>query len=269
MCALVFFVVVPCDCTSIVAILNNETVVIAADSKEMTVAKTGEIYMPRSVCKIHQGNNFFWAVADTVKDPNTTFDIKATVGNVARTAALPSSKVDRLDRLIPQLIQHEAEALRRTQPKAFQQFADGQPFLEVLFIGFEQQKAIAVYREYLIKATRRRVEVVMAEPIDCPGAECRESQMFVLGERLAIDAYFRTHKGVFQPTPIEVSIDTIRNLVQSEINDSPLTVGPPIDIARIDRQGMRWINHKSQCPGGERIKQQTRSQPKPKTADDK
>lgn len=67
-------------------------------------------------------------------------------------------------------------------------------------------------------------------------------QITMIGEFAAINAYVKGPGSNTRLTEIEVA----KNAVSTAIS-STQTVGPPIDILRIDRQGASWIEVKSEC----------------------
>jgi hypothetical protein len=224
------------ECTSIVAVLQNGKVVIAADSKRF------EEFTGRSnqVCKIHVANSFVWTAAQVIQDTSSGWDLNAIVQRQANTNSPPSLKIRRLDQQLARSLPLEAEVLRTHNPSFFQRLLGGLPILEVLFIGLEGGELRASYRAYGIRTKNNKLEAFLGpDSGDCPGVMCKKTQWFVLGARVDADTYFSTHPNFRTQS---VSLDTVKTLVESEIRDEPELVGPPVATAYIDPDGLHWVN---------------------------
>ncbi len=256
------------DGTSIVAILSNNTVVIAADSKQTTVGIPGA--KPVSGCKLHVVNNLAWSTsgldhAFTVDPRNgstkTVYDMNHFIGGVAVTKDSPQAKIARLDSLIPSAILSEAKTLQRTSPQGFAFFSGGRVFLEVLLVGFENGKVVISHREYGLEVSKGKVTVGQNRwKPDCPGEGCRNPQAFFTGERGALEKFFMSHPDVFRSTSINYLRDVAIRSVQMEIDAAPEIVGGPIETATIDGSGVHWEENNTVCPDG---KQPSKPSPKP------
>jgi hypothetical protein len=72
---------------------------------------------------------------------------------------------------------------------------------------------------------------------DFPGERHPESGWVALGQTMAVVAHIKKNPKVFE-SGLELGAE---QLVQLEINASPIDVGPPVAIVRVEKGAVRWI----------------------------
>lgn len=177
--------------TSVVAILSNNTVVIAADSKETVEGIPGA--KPSSGCKLHVVDNFAWSTSGIVSlfspDPRsgntkTIYSVNDFIGGIARRKDTQEAKVARFDRLIDNALISEAKKMQSTSPQMFDLYSDGRVLLEVLLIGLQNGKVTVSHREYGLQVSNNKIAVAQNRwKPNCPGVGCDNPQAFFTGER--------------------------------------------------------------------------------------
>jgi hypothetical protein len=251
-----------CSCTSVIAFLSDQTVVIAADSKE-TVFLTNGKKSYRKDCKIHTKGNFAWAVWGILGNTDGS-SINKSIESVAITDHSIAEKIARSDELTIDFIHWAGRHFRVDNPQLFQKVITTQEFLSELFVGFDGNELSVSNRDYFIEIIKGKINVESKGARDCPKG-CPNPALFVIGTQEAVQKYIASHPQVMKPPTLQIAIDTVVKLVQTEMDASPDSVGPPIETAIIDRQGVHWSPHNTQCPKtGESAKPTTPQKPRDK-----
>lgn len=79
--------------------------------------------------------------------------------------------------------------------------------------------------------------VIQPTQLACPG-DCPNGNLtFFLGQHKAIDKYIAEKGRQFAMSPEEA----VKFMVQLEIGAKTPSVGPPIEVVGVDRNGIRWL----------------------------
>lgn len=265
------FLLFPSDSygTSIVAILSNNTVVIAADSRETISGIPGA--NPISGCKLHVVDSFAWSTSGIVslfsRDPRsgnikTVYSINDFIGGIAKRKDTQKAKVALFDSLIDNALISEAKKMQSMSPQMFDLYSDGRVLLEVLLISFQNGKVTVSHREYGLEVAKNKIAVGQNQwKPNCPADDCRNPQAFFTGEREALNKFIGLHPEVLHSTDIDYLRKVAIGLVQTAIDATPEKVGGPIQTAAIDGNGIHWGENNTICPNG---KQPTKAATKPK-----
>ncbi len=224
--------------TSIVVIRTPDHIIVASDS----LFRTGS--GQEMGCKIKHEGVVYFASAGIVENNNTGFK----VNNIAQLAIqqgfydVKSSARVFSSMVITPFI-GALEELRRKHPDFYARQVEHRPQpLQVVFMRRSTAPAFVVI--YLTVESPIGVPVkVKSHSLECPGDGCPNGY----GARLLgdTDAAQRASKaaGFWNAGEVEGA----RKLVEAEIADAPGSVGPPIDILRLDINGPHWIFQKQQC----------------------
>jgi hypothetical protein len=226
--------------TTIAGFRTTSSIIIGADSREID----GQEVLPDPVCKIYQSGRSqrFWVSAQLWEDLDSGFSVEAVVNRAAHKTASLSDWVGAFDRQIVSELQRTIRIVRSEDPEAFGDRYAGRHILEIVFFGFEQGVPVVFYRDYRTDARGRLQE---PEKLHCPGPKCKDSvEHFCLGECAHATAYKKSEQ-----MRSRTLAETIRDEIRAEIK-TDWTVGPPIDVLRIDRTGAHWIEREpeSRCP---------------------
>ncbi len=226
--------------TSIVAVRTNSEVVIGADSRGLFV--NGAVTY-RNVCKIHERNGVFFAIAGIEVDPITKFNAGTIVEAEIDKRKSLSSRVSAIEKILSMSVARELEWQRTRRPDLYRRTVENNNMvLSVVFAGLENGTPALYARAFKTDGTILR--------------EDHPSGTFTLwmGKANAIEKFVGETKGRNLGTPA----DAVRRLIQLEIDDNEPSVGPPIDIVRITKDGAQWIQVKPEC--------EEKKTPKPKPA---
>jgi hypothetical protein len=115
----------------------------------------------------------------------------------------------------------------------------------VLF-GLEENVLVLLTREFQAAVSDSgKVSLHVNKRHNCPGDDCPLGEIAIyLGAHDAIDRF----RGENPDSYAVGLVKAVRQLVQLEIDDRPDSVGPPIDVLRITKDGPEWIEHKKECP---------------------
>ena len=243
--------------TLLIVILANSaqatTIVVARTANEIVIGADSKVTDPygndvgRRACKIRQVGNLFVAVEGLEIDRQTGLN----VGDIASTSlqmnasASVSERVSILTGFLVSGLFHELGFLKKNAPETyFKKIEGGQIFLRVIVCGFEGGRPLVFVRSFKAAPISPQQIGVSVIPDDCLD-DCRDqiATRFV-GETDAIEGLPEENPGFWQ----KGLVDGVRRLVETEIAARSEYVGAPIDILRIDRNGARWIQKKSECP---------------------
>jgi len=233
----------PARATTIVVARSANEIVIGADSK-VTDSFGDEV--KRLSCKILQVGNLFVAFEGLEIDRQSGFNVQTIALKTLKTrqTASVADTVSNFTGVLVSQLFDELPRLKKGAPEAYnRKIEGGQSFLRVIIVGFERGRPLIFVRSF--RATRITSDVVGVTVVpddclsDCPG----EVVTRFLGETDAIDGLPEETPGFWRAG----LIDGVRRLVQTEIEARSEYVGPPIDIVRISKSGVQWIQKKPEC----------------------
>jgi hypothetical protein len=241
--------------TSIVAVRNNDEIVIGADSKTTLTQVYDSVPEPQGVvkCKIVQAGGLFFASAGSAGIGRITlggyvepeFDVKELVARGLSGEGKIREKVGGLEKLLVLNLTQLAEKIRRDNPAFFMQRFLKNPVHTIIIAGLEDEKLVLMVRTFRLVVQPSGSLSFEVGRFTCPG-DCRESFVTIFeGQTDAIRKYLRGNENFLYYTDPAVAV---RDLVEMEISDDPSSVGPPVDILRLTRRGAEWIQKKSLCP---------------------
>jgi hypothetical protein len=241
--------------TSIVAVKNNDEIVIGADSKTtLTSVGTGAAG-PAEItkCKIVQEGDLFFASAGSAGigpaglpgDVDREFDLKEIIAEGLRGNGSIADKVGNLERLLVANLTRMAEKVRQDNPAFFLAKFVKSPVHTVIVGGRDNGELVLMVRTFrLITSPSGSLSFAVGR-FACPG-DCQVPFITIFeGRTMAIRKYLQQHElFLYYADPVTA----VRHLVGLEISKEPSSVGPPVDILRLTRKGAEWIQRKALCP---------------------
>jgi hypothetical protein len=227
--------------TSIVVIRTPDHIIVASDS----LFRTGS--GQEMGCKIKHEGVVYFATAGIVENDHTGFN----VNNIAQLAIQQGFyDVKSSARLFSSMVitpfAGALEELRRKHPDFYARHVEHRPQpLQVVFMRRSAAPAFVVI--YLTVESPIGVPVkVRSHSVECPGDGCPNGY----GARLLGDTDAAQRASEVNAFWGAGEVEGVRKLVEAEIAAAPDSVGPPIDILRLDINGPHWINQKEQCREG-------------------
>jgi hypothetical protein len=209
-----------------------------------------------SVCKIKQVGNIFAALSARrirpMDDPNPWFDGHAVIDSVLRQGKPMRESIADLEVAMTKALTKAVDELKNAgtiPPRDTQKWLSDKLNVAVILFGVEKSVIRLSERAFEARVVSTgNIEIhMLTQPLnyfDCPGPTCKWWDAIgyfnAIEDRLKEDVSFLK---TIAPA------DLPRYLVQIEI-DSPrdrCTVGGPINVLRIDRNGAKWKKHPS-CP---------------------
>ncbi|MCL5024270.1 MAG: hypothetical protein M1497_13080 [Nitrospirae bacterium] len=234
--------------TSIVAVMNNDEIVIGADSKTTLIQAGRGKGDPENItkCKIVQAGNLFFASAGSAGigpagavDPE--FDIRETIARGLLTGGGIDEKVGNLEKALVAGLTRIAEEARQDNAAFFLKSFVGQPVHTVIIGGLDNGELVLRVRTFSLIISPSGSLSFEIGRFACPG-DCGTSFLTVFeGQTEAIRNYLQDH---YFADPVTA----VRDLVELEISKDPSSVGPPVDILRLTRKGVKWVQRKPLCP---------------------
>jgi hypothetical protein len=241
--------------TSIVAVKDGDVIVIGADSKTTLTSAASGVGEAGSIskCKIVQAGNLFFASAGyggigrtgspCGVDPE--YDLKDIITGELRGNGSISDKMGNLEKVLVATLTRIAEKARKDNAAFFLTRFAKHPVYTVIVVGLDNGELILLARTFRLVIAPSGALTFGIGRFSCPG-DCQGSSATIFeGRTEAIRNYLEQHKlFLYFADPVTA----VRDLVRLEISEDPSFVGPPIDILRLTRRGVEWIQKKPLCP---------------------
>src|SRR5262245_33054597 len=217
--------------TSIVSSRTLDEVVIGADS--LGTFDDGKRIVTRNVCKIHEHAGVVFAIAGVEVNSATGFNAATLIADEAAKGRPISETIRAIETVINPNLMRALEWQRKERPEMYQRRGIDKQELPLSFLlaGLETGAPVLYARAFKSDGTIQRV--------DSPNGEFT----LWIGKSAAIERFRAERKRRVYHSPV----DFVRVLVQLEIDDDEPTVGGPIDLVRITRDGTEWVQRKSEC----------------------
>ncbi|MFZ0211464.1 MAG: hypothetical protein WAL55_02040 [Candidatus Acidiferrales bacterium] len=214
--------------TSVVIVRTPEQIWIGADSKV-----SGGGARPTE-CKTRQISDVFVTTAILGQYAPTGFDVHKLASDAFRK---PGSILDRA-KIFERDAEPETRAavqyIRASDPEYFKIVS--KDALEVAVAGVENGDLVLDTIVFHTVLQGGQTEL-SSEIWQCPGDCTGDSVRIYLGEHDAIEDLYRTTPTIFDAPPEKL----VPSLVQIEILDKPGTVGPPISLLSLTKDGATWL----------------------------
>lgn len=224
--------------TTIIAVRTSDFIIIATDSKATYIGAAGA----PSVCKIYNAGQLYFAVAGLDGDARRNFSLKNIVAKSLSSSASFDQQVTRVETAISQSLVTELNRLQREDPGIYA-FAMHNSREVVSVVLAQYQDGVPHLAARGFAWTMNPSPGIAISRVTCPG-DCADGRELVsLGQKNAVEKFMRANAGEdFDLPALAVK------LVQLEIDETPGTVGPPINELRLDKDGAAWLSNGEGCP---------------------
>ncbi len=240
--------------TSIVAVRDDDEIVIGADSRTtMVPGSGGGVAGSITKCKIVQAGNLFFATAgsagigpaESPGDVYSEFDLRKIIAGALRGNSRIGDKVKDLETALVESLARIAENARQEDTAFFLKRFVMHPAQTIIVGGLDNGELVLMARTFRLVISPSGALSFEIGRFDCPG-DCQEPLTTIFeGRTEAIREYLEQHKlFLYYADPVTA----VRDLVGMEISADPFSVGPPIDILRLTKRGAEWIQRKPLCP---------------------
>ncbi len=231
--------------TSAVAHCSSTEIIIAADSKqtyrffENGIERTGT----KTICKIIQIGDVFIVSAGLVQDNKVGYNSITLAMEACHNTHTLSEKVGAFEEFMKAKLPIALNRVRKENLDLFKhRFETGDRVAaEFFFAAVEKGQLKLISVDFMVAPINNDTINIISERHECPG--CGSDTIYI-GEKAAIRRFLDEKKTFASSSTVNV----LRNLIELEIADKSETVGPPIDVLRIDKGGAKWIQKKSSCP---------------------
>jgi hypothetical protein len=244
-------IAVAAQATSIVAIKTGDDIFIGTDSK-MLIEKDIAV----SQCKITKMNDIYLVFSGIPALPKSSFNAYEIAEKSFAGKGTISARLDAFDKAVQGKLQKAFEKLRKTNDKLFSRWytADVQHriAMQVLVAGAEKNGTVLAMLEYRIMSKKKepvKLKAIKQNIMTNPGSD--QPKILFLGMQDAINDLMKK-KDFFS------NFDEVRNInewIMAEAAAEPALVSAPVDIIKISPTKTQWIQHKSQCPEIEEVKE--------------
>jgi hypothetical protein len=222
--------------SSIIAIRTPTVFAIAADGKG-TFKGGNQPETVRRVSKIFESAGVIYAVGGLAKSP-LGFDPAAIIAASVSSRRALADIANEVEREISTGLKDELIKLRAKEPGLYRsQLVGKNRGTNILLARWESDEPVAIAIRFVAELDKGGDDlVIQTQRLCCPGRDCPNGFFtFYLGHREPIDKYLSETPN-FQMNPEEA----VRFFVQLVIDSGAPDVGPPIDVVRIDADGIAW-----------------------------
>jgi hypothetical protein len=198
-----------------VIVIRPDQIVVAADSKMVSITRSGRKFPASPTCKIGALNNFAWVVTGTRSPEFQPTDL------ARRAASAPGNFSDK----VAFFVKSAKEQLNGVLwPKEIAQIG---------MVAFHDGRAQLSIRAFVGTDDGRGVMMPPGGQSDC--SDCA-SLVTQIASKRAFKAMTENRSLFDEASPVHLAIQ----LVTREIKDSPDEVGPPISLLVLTPKGVEW-----------------------------
>lgn len=216
----------PAKATCILAILNGDEVILAADG--LNIHPGGR---PTTICKLIALPGCYLTMSGVVSNNETGFDLVATARAAFKGRGKFRSEVDAFDRSALAALQGEI-GWERANVNSFYQSRKDKPLAVMLFAAFERGHPVVILTQYSTvgdEVKRTRKENVAAD---------RSGRVLVFCRRAT--EVLRANPELTELNPVELA-ERLLNIDLHARSLADPSSGPPVSILRISKAGPQWI----------------------------
>ena len=238
--------------SSLIVVRTDSGVIIGADSKRLRGTKEDLSYAQAElVCKIVRADNIFIASAGIAgilpygraKIPEQ-FDLTEIMNKAALNGGSIMDKADSLSKAVDGALLRISDWAKKKMPSFFDKMFIGKQVLQVVVAGLEKGSPAIVIMAFEPRLSPSGELKINVESRPCPGIGCPSGSVYILmGRHEAIDRYLPADPRIWENDPAEV----VRELIEIEVTSESETVGAPIDVVRITKEGSEWVQEKDMC----------------------
>lgn len=225
------------DATTLVIIRTGDEIVMAADSL-MTLYG----HRPKLTCKIQRYGDVVFATAGLVVSSGGVVEFHTIITNILRRQLPWSKQAAQVEEWLRQPLLRTLRRLSREFPEEFDAHLQRGFTFHVSLAGWRDGQPALEMREYFVEQEDDQTLTLRVERMSCPGQCSPHAEVFGVGE----NAELMRRLGALRELPADLP-GLARDLVNSEIAHHPDHVGPPVDVVRLDRSGVNWVNLKPAC----------------------
>lgn len=224
--------------TSVIIARTADHITIGTDSKR--IFDDGTI---ASVCKISEANDVFITAAGVTALKVTGFDLLDFARRATLIGSTLAEKVAVFEKDVMSPLTVMATRLQRDDPVFPTQYLNSY-FMQIGFLSIENGEPVVMIRKYMPVADTDGRLALRVWRYSCPG-ECANGQgVFLMGEFAAIKAHLESSPGFLDGN----LADGIRALLLIQVAASPAKVGLPINILRIGKRIIEWVDGGENSP---------------------
>jgi hypothetical protein len=225
--------------TAVVAINTGAELIVAADSKEATMLGPN-VPAPSGLCKIRRSGDAWFSCAGLTRSTDESFNLLVIAAEACRAPGNIEAKALAFERKVKQPFEAILERSKKLYPQEYARKIDGKVAADVIFFGLEGD-ALILFRVTLTAISSPGAQVSLkAEP-----KSIRPGKAALMGEVEEMEEYAARHRPASEAEVVPLAI----KLVEVAIQAHPGHVSPPVDVLRMDKKGVGWIQCKPECRG--------------------
>ena len=227
--------------TSIVIIVTPKSVVLAADSKASFFDYETKKEEKKSVPKIYQSQEYFFAISGLTKNPKNGFDPAALINSILSQEANFALAIQIIKNKLQEALKRELLAQKANTLDALKRtIQESDIVISIGIVGLNFGKPFAHLLGFKV-INLDSMELQILED-SCPGNCPNGVKVFWMGKADAISKYMSNGPVNEQPHLLA------EKLIELECEASANYVGEPIDVIEISAENKKWHRQKIGCP---------------------
>jgi len=228
--------------TCVIFYLSSDSIVIAADSKETITTKNGSYSNP-PVCKIKYAKNIYFATSGFYNIIDLDNFNKQLI-NIDDTMLSVINKQKNIDSIIPVFVRKMNAGIRTLLAnnaipiEYFSTYIS--QFAEYCICTFYNKNPKFIYGYLKILDNTKQsfqlgnVNINLYKELP---------NVFIIGRKDHLEALYKI-KDIFPTNPVE---DKMKKLIEIEIENHKATIGLPIDILKVKKTSIMWVERNKEC----------------------
>ncbi len=224
----------PARATSVVAVWTPTAVVIGADSKINTIDRSAT----SKLCKLHALRDVVWSSSGILQYRARNFNVDDIVAAELSSDQPIDAAVKKIEAVAASRLAELLRIIRVENPAQYPQFET--VVLQIVIGAKDRAGPRLRVMEFANAPTAASAPVSIDTRIwDCPAPFCAGLAPFALGRSDAVLHELSMNPSIWETLGLS---GAIRHLIETEISDQSSDVGPPVAIAELTDDGVRWIS---------------------------
>lgn len=234
---LLIFINQPLFATSIVVLITQNYIIIGADSKRMIIDAEKDFTTNQTVCKIRRVGNYCYAAAGLVASASTSFSTDSIINYHLKHQKNFDKALKAIQKDITTALQRELQVQKEKHPAQYHKTLEMKAnLLEVVILSINNQVPQAHILGFEL-TDEKNTTIKTYTAVSSGNNAHHGKQFFFLGEYSGMEKYLNTMPS--QSDPVKL----VNQLILSQSQITPSSVGAPVSLVKFSTQGMEWINN--------------------------
>jgi hypothetical protein len=230
------------ETATIVAVWTRDEIALAADSgaEQLVVDQS-----PATICKVQKTGKVAYTMAGLYRDPVDSLDTFALARQVFSGPGLLSDQLNSFQHRVEDPLTKALARLKKEDSKTYDDF-------------FARKSALSFFAASVVQRVPRLVGIDIGGVNETkrvsytfPAAGTQPEMMMSAGETDALNQLYLNPPPWLKPHP-RSPVALVTFLVLWQSLETPNRTSLPIDVIRVNKTGVHWVQRKKECEEGKR-----------------